>query len=96
MIDTETARVIRRGDPLSDWSRQVIGRSVQLRLPLRDPIDARRLAAILREYANRLEVLSHSKDSADRVMMNIWMETRLAQGRLTSQTKTVEKPKRGE
>lgn len=83
-IDRETRRVIATGDPLADHVRTVVGKSVQLRLPVRDPVDLRRQAAILREYANRIEMMSQSKDPADTIMLRFWAEGRQAQMRLQS------------
>lgn len=83
-MDAETRRVIRSGDPLPDWARAAIGNACQLRLPMRDAIDARRQAEILRMLANRMEVLSHSKESTAAIMLQIQLEVRMTQQRLKS------------
>jgi hypothetical protein len=83
-MDAETRRVLETGDPLTSMWREVVGSSVQLRVPLRDPIDLRRCALILRELANRFEVLSHDKRSADSVMFEAKHHGKVAQARLTS------------
>jgi hypothetical protein len=84
MIDRETARVIRTGDPLADWVRAAVGQSVQIRVPLRDQIDLRRSAEILRTFANELEKASHVKDGSDRAVMLAWAAARMTQARLKS------------
>lgn len=80
------ANVIRRGDVLDEWQRQLIGPSGQLRIPMRDQIDLRRCAAILRELANRMEILSHVKTGEFSALLQTKGEIRAAQSRLQSQT----------
>jgi hypothetical protein len=82
----ELRLIQRTGDPLPDHVRSVVGKSVQLRIPMRDVVDLRRSAEILRGYANRLEVLSRSKqDDTAVLMLQAWAEARTAQARLQSQ-----------
>lgn len=83
-MDAETRRVIKTSDPLPPWAREIIGHSMQLRIPLRDPIDLRRAAEILRQFANRLEALSARKDESHSILLAAVGERRLAQGRLQS------------
>jgi hypothetical protein len=83
-MDAETRRVIRTGDPIPAWARAIVGHSMQLRIPLRDPIDLRRAAEILRQFANRLEVLSARKDEAHSILLAAVGERRITQGRLQS------------
>jgi hypothetical protein len=80
----EVLSVIHSGDALPQWMRDTIGQSAQLRLPLRDPIDLRRQAAILRELANRFDVMSRDKRSAQSIMFEAYGEIRTAQDRLKS------------
>lgn len=84
----DTKQVIRTGDPLPDWTRDIIGKSVQIRIPLRDPIELRRQAAILREMANRLDVLSRDKRPTESIMLEVWGLARSTQTRLKSQPKS--------
>lgn len=84
MLDRETQRIIQTGDPLPEWARGIIGNSMQLRIPLRDPIDLRRVAEILRGFANRLEVLSSRKDDAHSILLAAVGERRMIQARLQS------------
>lgn len=79
-------RLIQRtGDPVPDHVRSVVGKSVQLRIPMRDVVDLRRSAEILRGYANRLDVLSRSRETDSAVLMlQAWAEARNAQARLQS------------
>ena len=91
-IPYDLALINRTGDPLPDHVRSVVGKSVQLRIPMRDPGDLVRCAAILRMYANRLEVLGKSRDpDTGVIMLNAWAEARNTQARLQSQTSTVRK-----
>lgn len=78
--------VVRFGDVLPEWARGLIGRSAQLRVPLRDPISLRRVATVLRTLADRLETLSHSRDTAQHVMLSAYSAVREAQGRLSRPT----------
>ncbi len=84
VMDAETRRVIRTGDAIPEWARACLGNSMQLRVPLRDPIDLRRCALILRDFANRLEVLSPSKDPAHSILLAASGERRMIQARLQS------------
>jgi len=86
-VDRETLRVIETGDPMSSMWRDFVGTSVQLRIPLRDPVDLRRCAVILREMANRWEVLSHDKRTTDSIMFEAKHHGKMAQARLTSKTR---------
>lgn len=52
------ANVIRRGDVLEPHQRALIGDAWQLRWAVPDAITARKTAAILRDFANKLEVWS--------------------------------------
>lgn len=63
--DRGMRNVIARGDPLDEWQRASVGKSAQLRLPLRDKVDLRRLAAILRDLANTLEVAGSLRNEED-------------------------------
>ena len=80
--------VARRGDPLDEWQRQCIGRAAQLRIPLRDQVDLRRCAAILRNLANRLEVMSEPRRFEEcNALLQAKGEVSAAQGRMQSDTK---------
>lgn len=83
-MDAETRRVIETGDPLSGIWREIVGNAAQLRIPLRDPVDLRRCAIILRDLANKMEVMSHAKRTADSIMFEAKHETKAAQARLQS------------
>lgn len=87
-LDRDTARVIETGDPMSALWRDFVGTSVQLRIPLRDPVDLRRCATILRELANRWEVLSHDKRTTDSIMFEAKSTGRITQARLSSKPKS--------
>jgi len=86
-MDRDTKRVIATGDAMSSLWRDMVGSSVQVRIPLRDPIDLRRCATILRELANRFEVLSHDKRTVDSIMFEAKHQGKMAQARLSSQTR---------
>jgi hypothetical protein len=56
MLDPETKRVIATGSPLSPLDQDIVGTmAMQLRWQLTDQLDLRRVAAILRHFANRLD-----------------------------------------
>ena len=84
MMDPETRRVVETGDAMSPLWRDIVGSAAQLRIPLRDPVDLRRCATILRDLANKLEVVSHAKLGADSIMFTAKREVAAAQGRLKS------------
>lgn len=80
--------IVARGDPLEEWQRDTIGPTGQLRIPLRDKIDLRRVATILRELANRLEVMSSLRHVEDfGALLQAKGEIRSAQARLQSRPK---------
>jgi hypothetical protein len=84
MMDPETRRVVETGDAMTAMWREIVGNAAQLRIPLRDPVDLRRCATILRDLANKLEVVSHAKLGADSIMFSAKREVAAAQGRLKS------------
>lgn len=87
MADRGMRNVIARGDPLDVWQRQSIGRSAQLRLPLRDKVDLRRLAAILRDLANVAEVASSIRTEEDfSALLRFKAAVAVAQARAQSNT----------
>ena len=62
---SDLARAAATGDCLSPMDRDIIGHGDRrLQVPLRDPVDLRRCAVILRELANHLEVASHMRGDA--------------------------------
>jgi CelD/BcsL family acetyltransferase involved in cellulose biosynthesis len=84
----EQAAIAKNGDPLPDHVRCVVGASAQLRVPMRDVIDLRRTAAILRGLANRMEALSTTRDPSPTIMLTVWAEFRTAQAQLQSRPKS--------
>lgn len=79
--------IMDRGDSLDEWQRQSIGRAAQLRLPLRDKVDLRRLAVILRGLANELEVASSMRTDTDfGALLRAKAAVATAQARATSNT----------
>ena len=88
-VPHDLALLRRTGAPLPEHVRSVVGKSVQLRIPMRDPVDLARCAEILRMFANRLEVLAKTRDpNTGTIMLNAWAEARNTQARLQSQTAT--------
>lgn len=88
MSDRPLRNILARGDPLEEWQRDTIGPSGQLRLPLRDKIDLRRVAGILHQLATRLEVLSSLRHVEDfGALLQAKGEIRAAQARLQSRPK---------
>lgn len=87
--DAELTKIVRTGDPLDPWQRALAGKTVQLRIPILDPVDLRRSATILRELAARMDALSRdTKNTAFNVLMNARSETKAAQGRLMSRPRS--------
>jgi hypothetical protein len=75
----------KHGDPLSQMDRGIIGHGDRrLQVPLRDPIDLRRCAVILRELANHLEVCSHMRGDARGALFAAHGYIKQAAGRLRS------------
>ena len=83
--DADLAYTIRTGDVLSPMDRDIIGHGDRrLQVPLRDPVDLRRVAIILRELATRLEVCSHMRGEARHILFTAHSHIREAAGRLRS------------
>lgn len=85
----ELRSIARTGDALPQWCRDALGQSVQLRIPIRDVVDLRRTATILRVLASRMEVLSQDRRDSASVLFDFWSSARAAQAQLQS------RPKRG-
>lgn len=83
VVQAELDNVVKRGDVLPEWVRGLVGKSAQLRLPMRDPMTLRKTAAVLRALADRLDALSRSRDGAQHVMLSAYSAVREAQSRLT-------------
>lgn len=80
----ELLRAARIGDPASDHVRGVVHKSVQIRIPMRDVIDLRRSAIILRALCLEMERLSRTGDDTDTIFLAVWHEARKTQARLQS------------
>lgn len=80
-------------DVIDQWQRDVIGPAMQLRFPLRNQADLRRISQILRDFANRLEVLSQMKvgntpqEREFSALVQAMSERKATQGRLQSRPK---------
>lgn len=73
------------GDCLSTMDRDIIGHGDRrLQVPLRDPVDLRRCAIILRELANHLEVASHVRGDARNALFMAHGHLKQAAARLRS------------
>lgn len=83
------ARIARAGDPLSQMDLDICGgRAFQLRFRVEDQLDARRIAALLREFANRLEVYSDPRRFDERAALAAMKyERAITQGKLTRRRK---------
>lgn len=81
----ELTRIARTGDPVEQWVRDSLGKSLQLRVPMRDIADLRRCAIILRTLASRMDMagLDKTKDTAA-VFFELHGAFRLAQAQLQS------------
>ena len=77
-------------DVLEPWQREVVGKVLQLRWPLRDHQDLRRVGEILRDFGNRLIVLSQSKEGQPgqerewNALVRVKAERKVVPGRLQS------------
>jgi hypothetical protein len=77
-------------DVIAQWQRDVVGVAMRLHCPLRNQADLRRVSQILRDFANRLEILSQVKvgdtpqDREFSALVQANMERKAAQNRLQS------------
>jgi hypothetical protein len=85
-LDRETRRVIETGSPLSPLDQDIIGSlAMQLRWQLTDQLDLRRVAAILRHFANRLEIISDPRRFETRTaLLMAKLERKMTQDKLAS------------
>ena len=85
-LDRDTRRVIATGTPFTPLDDLIMGnRAMQLRWVVGDQLDLRRIAAILREFANRLEILSDPRRFEQRTaILTAKTERKLAQDKLAS------------
>lgn len=85
-LDPATRRVIATGSPFSPLDDDIIGsRAMQLRWVVGDQLDLRRIATILREFANRLEVASDPRRFEQRTaILMAKAERKAAQNKLAS------------
>lgn len=70
IADEELAMIARTGDPVSELHRQITGQAVRLHIPLKDPVQIRRVATALRILASTLEAEAQRKDEAWRVLFS--------------------------
>lgn len=85
LAQRELNRAARTGDPLSPIDRDILGhRAVRLHVPLHDPVDLRRIATILRELANGLEVASGMRGDARSALFTAKYHLKTASNRLQS------------
>ena len=70
IADEELMRIVNTGDPLAEMYRSIVGTSVRLHIPLRDPIQMRQVATVLRVLASKLESQSMSKGSAYEILFS--------------------------
>lgn len=83
--DADLAYIVKTGEVLSPMDRDIIGHGDRrLQVPLRDPVDLRRCATILRELANSLEVCSHMRGEARTVLFAAHYHIKTAAARLRS------------
>lgn len=81
----ELGRAARTGDVLSVMDRDIIGHGDRrLQVPLRDPVDLRRVAVILRELSNKLELCSAMRGDARSVLFAAHWHIKNAAGQLRS------------
>lgn len=85
----ELTSIVRTGDVLEGWQRDCLGKSLQLRVPLRDLHEFRRYAVIFRMLANKMDVagMDRTKDSFT-VMHELHGLFRRAQWQLNSKPRS--------
>jgi hypothetical protein len=81
-------RIASTGDALEDFYRDMTGKSARIHIPLRDALDLRRIAIILRVLASALEVLSKSKARPVTVLFEARHKIKLADAQIRSQKAT--------
>lgn len=86
--DPELHRIASTGDATEDFFRDQTGKSAQIRVPLRDPQDLKRVATILRVLASALEVLAKSKERQVEVLFAARLKIKLADAQIRSQKAT--------
>jgi len=88
-MDRDTKRVVLTGSPFTEHDEIVMGsRAMQLRWVVADQLDLRRIATILREFANRLEVISDPRRFEQRTAILVAKtERKFAQDKLASKPK---------
>jgi len=85
LADQGLHRAVHHGDCLAPIQRDILGHSARrLHIPLRDPVDLRRVAAILRDLANKLEVSSHIRGDALTALFAAGLHIKKASGQLMS------------
>lgn len=87
--EQELTSIVRTGDVLEGWQRDCLGKSLQLRVPLRDLHEFRRYAVIFRMLANKMDVagMDKTKDSFT-VMHELHGYFRMAQHQLNSKPRS--------
>ncbi len=88
-MDRDTKRVVLTGSPFTQMDEDIMGsRAMQLRWVVGDQLDLRRIATILREFANRLEVISDPRRFEQRTaILMAKTERKFAQDKLASKPK---------
>ena len=88
-MDRDTKRVMLTGSPFTQMDEDIMGsRAMQLRWVVGDQLDLRRIATILREFANRLEVISDPRRFEQRTaILMAKTERKFAQDKLASKPK---------
>jgi Mg2+ and Co2+ transporter CorA len=82
---TYLEQVADTGDALAKFHRQLLGNSVRIHIPLRDVVDLRRVATILRVLASTLDVLSRDKKRDFSVLFQARQAIKLADAQIRSQ-----------
>ena len=88
-MDRDTKRVVLTGSPFTQMDEDIMGsRAMQPRWVVGDQLDLRRIATILREFANRLEVISDPRRFEQRTaILMAKTERKFAQDKLASKPK---------
>lgn len=68
IAEQELRQIAATGDPVAAIHRDIVRHAVRIHIPLRDPVQLRDVARLLRTLASTLEIESQSKDEAWRIL----------------------------
>jgi hypothetical protein len=63
--EDQLRRLARGEDPLDDWQRFLTGQSARIHIPLKDSVQIRDVARVLRVLSSAMELLANAKDRSE-------------------------------